>query len=155
MEGRSVVVARRPEDELHFSPTKKMVGERNPDSVLFRLEELAPRHDRPASVELRLSNTVRGGGSGLIDLRQIIASGPVSLHDGVPAVPAVPAPEEARIEVPSEAAASSRSGSSVVAPSSSRHSMGHRGPSAWATVLLVLGGLVALGAAVLLFVTLR
>jgi hypothetical protein len=37
-------------DDLSFSPNPKMVGERNPDSVLFKIQELGgPEDSRPAA----------------------------------------------------------------------------------------------------------
>src|SRR5690606_3956119 len=69
----SVVVRREDDDEeLYFSPSKKMVGERSPDSVLFRLEDLQAAAEASGPPPLRLSNTAPGGGSGLIDLRELV-----------------------------------------------------------------------------------
>src|SRR5690606_7549389 len=152
----SVVVRREDDDEeLYFSPSKKMVGERSPDSVLFRLEDLEAAAEASGPPPLRLSNTAPGGGSGLIDLRELVPESAVS-------------EVAAELDAPLGSAASltaqsaSRSGSS--GPSSSPHLLvpaawsspslassrpAPAGNSAWATVLLVVGAVVALGAGVL------
>jgi len=92
-------------DELVFSPAQRMQGERNPDSVLFRLEELetpdplghpGEPNEQPRSPLVLLERDARGDGSsaestsagstaagsmnaaasGIIDLRRMIARPP-------------------------------------------------------------------------------
>src|SRR5690606_5101944 len=117
---------------------------------------------------LRLSNAVRGGGSGLIDLRELIAAGPQPSSDVLPG-------GEGKLEArrpadqergslplgPTAGEASSASGTTGASASSlSGRFTAHAGASSaaasmvplsssrqpfWVTALLILGALVALG----------
>lgn len=173
-------MAQRAEDELHFSPTKKMVGERNPDSVLFRLDELEATAEGGQTPPLRLSSSVRGGGSGLIDLKELIAAGPefsseASEGEGTMAAHSSTGKAEGLLSVgtggaeASSASGASRTALGAQASTPSGRFTPHAGTSSaasrltpvavrqpfWVTALLILGALVAVGAGVLVFMSLR
>lgn len=76
-------------DDLKFSPQSKMVGERNVDSVLFKLEQLEDQRAAKSGTSgaTRLSTSIKTSGSGLIDINALVPSDPAEPEEAESAPP--------------------------------------------------------------------